>query len=449
MGSSVISNLDLENGENETQGAAGRNAAARSVAVPLPVSGSADTRASSQRQGIVSSDSGLESGSGSGRSGFSTPLAPRDVLAAAPMSAAHESALDEVMLAAERREPSSSSYSQGIDRTPSSGSAAGATTKFPNPGEDSALDALLEAHGRQSSGSLASPLSISRGQQRQASEHSHASPSSHIAPGSESSSQPDTGDASFGLDPDADTNHSVRGAPFRPLFSSPLRSSHHGGHHHDSHDHHSTNNHHDTDNAYEAPETHSASHSTAAAGAPHTTHSHVPHTETVPTVSATGAPRFLPRRTSRSPSPAASDEKRSGRHRKGATDEDDDDGAPSSTSDAPPPREAQPSYAPSGSLTVALFTPGISWRRRSFLLLASVAINVGLPFINGVMLGFGEIFARSIVAPWIGLAPAAININAPARPTHQQAAGGSGGGGGAGSTTGSVGLRAAGARASA
>jgi len=72
-----------------------------------------------------------------------------------------------------------------------------------------------------------------------------------------------------------------------------------------------------------------------------------------------------------------------------------------------------PQYPPSGSLTLAIFAKNISWQRRGYLLLASIAINLGLPFINGVMLGFGEIFARSIVAPYIGLAPASININAP------------------------------------
>lgn len=34
-------------------------------------------------------------------------------------------------------------------------------------------------------------------------------------------------------------------------------------------------------------------------------------------------------------------------------------------------------------------------------LLASIAVNVGLPFVNGVMLGFGEIFAKEIVG-WFG-----------------------------------------------
>ncbi|KOS15506.1 proteophosphoglycan ppg4 [Malassezia pachydermatis] len=62
--------------------------------------------------------------------------------------------------------------------------------------------------------------------------------------------------------------------------------------------------------------------------------------------------------------------------------------------------------APTGELTLAtIMAPGLPWRRRLLLLTASLAINLGLPFINGVMLGFGEIFARAFLAPWIGLAP--------------------------------------------
>lgn len=62
--------------------------------------------------------------------------------------------------------------------------------------------------------------------------------------------------------------------------------------------------------------------------------------------------------------------------------------------------------APTGELTLAaILSPGVPWKRRMLLLTAVVAINIGLPFINGVMLGFGEIFARAFIAPWIGLAP--------------------------------------------
>lgn len=68
--------------------------------------------------------------------------------------------------------------------------------------------------------------------------------------------------------------------------------------------------------------------------------------------------------------------------------------------------------APTGELTLAAFcAPGLPWSRRLFLLTASMAVNVGLPFINGVFLGFGEIFARAFIAPWIGLAPPLLNYN--------------------------------------
>ncbi|OAX31882.1 hypothetical protein K503DRAFT_777212, partial [Rhizopogon vinicolor AM-OR11-026] len=36
------------------------------------------------------------------------------------------------------------------------------------------------------------------------------------------------------------------------------------------------------------------------------------------------------------------------------------------------------------------------------MLLSSLAINLFLPFMNGVTLGFGEIFAKNVLAGWIG-----------------------------------------------
>ncbi|OJA10549.1 hypothetical protein AZE42_11999 [Rhizopogon vesiculosus] len=36
------------------------------------------------------------------------------------------------------------------------------------------------------------------------------------------------------------------------------------------------------------------------------------------------------------------------------------------------------------------------------MLLSSLAIDLLLPFMNGVMLGFGEIFAKNVLAWWIG-----------------------------------------------
>ncbi|SHO77141.1 Similar to S.cerevisiae protein MIM1 (Mitochondrial protein required for outer membrane protein import) [Malassezia sympodialis ATCC 42132] len=68
--------------------------------------------------------------------------------------------------------------------------------------------------------------------------------------------------------------------------------------------------------------------------------------------------------------------------------------------------EPPPPPAPTGELTIAaICAPGVPWSRRLLLVTATLAINIGLPFLNGVMLGFGEIFARAFIAPWIGLAP--------------------------------------------
>ncbi|WFD33813.1 hypothetical protein MCUN1_000633 [Malassezia cuniculi] len=65
-----------------------------------------------------------------------------------------------------------------------------------------------------------------------------------------------------------------------------------------------------------------------------------------------------------------------------------------------------PAPAPTGELTLAaIWSPGLTWRRRAMLITAALAVNIGLPFINGIMLGFGEIFARAFLAPILGLAP--------------------------------------------
>ncbi|GAA98882.1 uncharacterized protein L969DRAFT_88923 [Mixia osmundae IAM 14324] len=58
-----------------------------------------------------------------------------------------------------------------------------------------------------------------------------------------------------------------------------------------------------------------------------------------------------------------------------------------------PPREPP-------SLTLSLFTGQIKpWRRQILALLATLGINLALPFINGIMVGFGEIVAREYLAP--------------------------------------------------
>ncbi|KAH9838389.1 uncharacterized protein C8Q71DRAFT_527401 [Rhodofomes roseus] len=54
------------------------------------------------------------------------------------------------------------------------------------------------------------------------------------------------------------------------------------------------------------------------------------------------------------------------------------------------------------STTQALFDSSLSPRTRVLALVASLAVNIGLPFINGVMLGFGEIFAKEVLVGWLG-----------------------------------------------
>ncbi|KAI0360112.1 hypothetical protein OH77DRAFT_1472173 [Trametes cingulata] len=52
--------------------------------------------------------------------------------------------------------------------------------------------------------------------------------------------------------------------------------------------------------------------------------------------------------------------------------------------------------------TLSVFDASLSPKTRALALLSSIAINVLLPFVNGVMLGFGEIFAKNVVVRWIG-----------------------------------------------
>ena len=58
--------------------------------------------------------------------------------------------------------------------------------------------------------------------------------------------------------------------------------------------------------------------------------------------------------------------------------------------------------APPRTATLAVFDSSLSPKTRALALLASVAINVLLPFVNGVMLGFGEIFAKKVIIGWLG-----------------------------------------------
>ncbi|KAK7690846.1 hypothetical protein QCA50_005948 [Cerrena zonata] len=54
------------------------------------------------------------------------------------------------------------------------------------------------------------------------------------------------------------------------------------------------------------------------------------------------------------------------------------------------------------SPTFAIFDSRLSRKTRALALFSSLAINLLLPFVNGVMLGFGEIFARNVVGSWFG-----------------------------------------------
>ncbi|KIY72400.1 hypothetical protein CYLTODRAFT_417988 [Cylindrobasidium torrendii FP15055 ss-10] len=74
-------------------------------------------------------------------------------------------------------------------------------------------------------------------------------------------------------------------------------------------------------------------------------------------------------------------------------DADDDNDEPQASSRKPP------AAAPT-SVTLAAFDSSLSTRTRVKALLSSLAINLLLPFVNGVMLGFGEIFAKNVVLAW-------------------------------------------------
>ena len=67
----------------------------------------------------------------------------------------------------------------------------------------------------------------------------------------------------------------------------------------------------------------------------------------------------------------------------------------------PHDRRDTPQPAPV-SLTSAIFDTSLSGRTRSTAFFSSLAVNLLLPFVNGVMLGFGEIFAKNVLMDWLG-----------------------------------------------
>ena len=260
MTNSLISNLDLAE-ERHSSGnmSMGGNAASRQILSNEGRYATVDDEGS----GLASANTGDVS------NGRAVPLAPRDVLNQPSSSpSAHFPTSSSF--------PSLPSYH---DREGTSSSAMG--------GDDSALDALVEAH--QKHGHQSYP----------ANESSVQSESDQRVP-LDSEHAPSTRDASFGLDPDADTSHSVQGStPFRLSTSNNDGHQHHH-HHHGSHVH--------GDGAH--------SHTTAATGAPETMKTSAHHTQTVPTASSTGMPRFLPRRTSHSGSIAESEKSSSSSHQR-------------------------------------------------------------------------------------------------------------------------------------
>ncbi|KAF8625545.1 hypothetical protein AX15_005312 [Amanita polypyramis BW_CC] len=76
---------------------------------------------------------------------------------------------------------------------------------------------------------------------------------------------------------------------------------------------------------------------------------------------------------------------------------------------------------PSRTATLAIFDSSLSTRTRVKALLASLAINLLLPFVNGVMLGFGEVFAKEVIVGWFGWKkPGSIAASAGLRTSSQR-----------------------------
>ncbi|TFK27201.1 hypothetical protein FA15DRAFT_666708 [Coprinopsis marcescibilis] len=77
---------------------------------------------------------------------------------------------------------------------------------------------------------------------------------------------------------------------------------------------------------------------------------------------------------------------------------------------------------PPASATTAIFNTTLSTRTRVVALFSALAINLALPFVNGVMLGFGEIFAKNVIMQWFGWSsgPAVANVGVRASRERQK-----------------------------
>ncbi|KAF9450326.1 hypothetical protein P691DRAFT_798216 [Macrolepiota fuliginosa MF-IS2] len=79
---------------------------------------------------------------------------------------------------------------------------------------------------------------------------------------------------------------------------------------------------------------------------------------------------------------------------------------------------SQPALPPQ-SVTLSVFDSSLSTRTRLKALASSIAINLLLPFVNGVMLGFGEIFAKNFVLGWLGWGSTATTVGISQRSRRQ------------------------------
>ncbi|KAF5377316.1 hypothetical protein D9757_008047 [Collybiopsis confluens] len=73
---------------------------------------------------------------------------------------------------------------------------------------------------------------------------------------------------------------------------------------------------------------------------------------------------------------------------------------PEDTHDDPKPGSS--SLPAPTSATLSVFDSSLSTSTRVKAFASALAINLLLPFVNGVMLGFGEIFAKNVVLGWLG-----------------------------------------------
>lgn len=77
---------------------------------------------------------------------------------------------------------------------------------------------------------------------------------------------------------------------------------------------------------------------------------------------------------------------------------------PDRTDSPSPARQTTRPHSVPQTATMAIFDSSLSTKTRIKALLSSLAINMLLPFVNGVMLGFGEIFAKKLIFEQLGWA---------------------------------------------